>query len=152
MSKKILDRAAKTVLKAESLNLGKPCAVTLSGDLSPTGRLIEVYPFPSMEEIKDANRAAGLYWFTPETMGFFKSYTKKHLGKGVFVSSETNPAGTQYFTVRVADSVGNIETFGTFPGFEDSLDATVMAKTLKDLLSLGFYVSDGFGKTFFLSK
>jgi hypothetical protein len=152
MSKKTLARATKTVLKAETFNLGKPCAVTISGDLAPTGRLIEVYPFPSMEGIKEANRAAGLYWFTPEAMGFFKSYIKKHLGKGVFVSSETNPAGTNYCTVRVADSVGNIETFGTFPGFEDSLDATVAAKTLKDLLSLGFYVSDGYGKTFFLSR
>lgn len=73
----------------------------------------------TIDEIKSINMRMGQYWFSPDTMRFFKSRVSDQVyqGKGgiYFVTSEKGPLhGVRMYTVRrfYAKS-GRVETAGT---------------------------------------
>ena len=69
-----------------------------------------------------AEHGASKYWFTPETMRFFKSrvseMTWKIGDKIYFISSEKQSQESRFYTVRVCEIDGNIRTVGQFQGHE----------------------------------
>lgn len=69
----------------------------------------------TMQEIKQANAAAGFHFFDHPAMRFFGSriHATVYPG-GFFVTSEQPPHGPRYYTVRRAMPDGSIETVGDF--------------------------------------
>jgi len=71
-------------------------------------------------ETEYRNRNPRGYWFSPETMRFFRSrvsdrqHWNRKLDRYVFVSSEKPPHGPRAYTVRVMDRRGEIHTVGPF--------------------------------------
>jgi hypothetical protein len=76
-------------------------------------------PFASMAEVKAANRAAGYYWFSPDTMKFFDSRVETGvIGGRFFVTSEIPPdVGRRRYTIREALDDGSITTVGITCGY-----------------------------------
>lgn len=70
--------------------------------------------FSTMQEVREANKAAGRFWFSESTTRFFNSRVETELIAGRwFVTSESN--GTRRYTVReVLDDGARIETVGEF--------------------------------------
>ena len=74
----------------------------------------------TMHDIREANEAAGLYWFSPDTLRFFRSRISEEVyGAGYFVSSELDnfpsmPNARRRYTVRRAKPNGSIETVSRF--------------------------------------
>ncbi len=69
--------------------------------------------YKSMEEIQQANREAGRYWFSPDTMEFFETIIESEvIGGQYFISSEKPPHAPRAFAVRCADEAGHISTVG----------------------------------------
>lgn len=86
----------------------------------------------TMTEIKAANKAAGLYWFSPDTIAFFK--TTLHdvfpLPDGaLFISGETNPSDETRYSIRRAYDNGNVETVEHF-AFTTAEDAAKAASLI----------------------
>lgn len=81
--------------------------------------------FKSMQEVKDANKASGLYFFDENNMKFFKSVIETELiSSRWFITSELGPnfGAPREFTVReVLDQSGRIKTVDR--GFKSSKDA-----------------------------
>ena len=80
----------------------------------------------TMEDVKAANIAAGQYWFSEDTMHFFRSRVESELHHGrFFVTSEQCPWGDypRLFTIREARADGSVDTYGEFQGFETLEDA-----------------------------
>ena len=72
-----------------------------------------------MREIEEKNRKAEKYWFSPDTLKFFKSrYGGTAYKKGnyaYFISSEKAPYGERKYTIRKANlKTGGIDTVGDF--------------------------------------
>ena len=69
-----------------------------------------------------AEHGASKYWFSPETMRFFKSrvseMTWKIGDKIYFISSEKQSLEPRFYTVRVCEIDGNIKTVGKFQEHE----------------------------------
>ena len=71
--------------------------------------------FFTIQQIKDASRAAGLEWFDPDTMRFFRSRVSGPVIANMFVSSEDDRlGGGRRYTIRLAKPSGHIETVGEF--------------------------------------
>jgi hypothetical protein len=91
----------------------------------------------TIESIKAANKAAGLFWFEPETLRFFQSRigARAHQGPGgiYFVTSErfTSPRGNgpRLFSVRRFHVDGSIDTVGKFQGYKTAKQAASAAAT-----------------------
>jgi len=71
--------------------------------------------FRTLQQIKDANKATGLYWFEPESMRFFKSRVSEKVyptkdGGAYFVSSERGPSNVRAYTIRKCRADGYIRT------------------------------------------
>ena len=89
----------------------------------------------TIESIKAANKAAGLFWFEPDTLRFFRSRigTRVHQGPGgvYFVTSErfTSPRGNgpRLFSVRRAYPDGSIDTVGDFQAYKTARQAASAA-------------------------
>jgi hypothetical protein len=85
-----------------------------------------------IDDIRDANRAAGYHFFDADTLAFFKSiiYTPVY-GGYFFVTSERAPhGGLRRFTVRNACSNGSIDTVGEgFQAYATQAGAVKAAKT-----------------------
>jgi hypothetical protein len=86
----------------------------------------------TLTEIKAANKAAGLYWFSPDTMRFFE--TTLHdvfpLPDGaLFVTGETNPSGETKYSIRRAYDTGAVETVEHF-AFDTAADAALAARLI----------------------
>jgi hypothetical protein len=63
--------------------------------------MTEQRTFFTIRQIKQANRAAGQYWFSPATMRFFKSRVLEGVyGGRYFVTSEKGPSGVRLYSVR----------------------------------------------------
>ncbi len=74
--------------------------------------------YDSMEEIQQANRKAGRYWFSPDTMEFFETIIESEVIAGqYFISSEKPPHVPRAFTIRRANEQAHISTIGTLCEF-----------------------------------
>lgn len=95
----------------------------------------------SIAGIKRANRAAGLYWFEPDTIQFFNSRVMADVyptpeGDAYFVSSEQyDDDAPRLYTVRkFFKTSGRIDTVGEFQGYATADDARA---AIRELLSAG---------------
>lgn len=67
--------------------------------------------FVSIDEIRQANQAAGGHWFSPGTLRWFNSRIHADVYAGrYFVTSEQNPEGERRYTVREVSEDGDIKT------------------------------------------
>jgi hypothetical protein len=144
----------KLARKVDGLDLSMPVDINGNPLETVTGcksryPLVKVKPSLGVWQIKEQNEAAGLHFFKPETMSFFKSKVHKCFGKGVFVTSETSPYGGTAYSLRVGDLTGQVETFGEFHSYTSS-QATADGKRLSYLLREGFTVVDCNGLRFAL--
>jgi hypothetical protein len=81
-----------------------------------------------IDQIKARNTASGRYFFSPDTLRFFRSRVSNRThcradGRVYFVTSESGPfgRGTRAYTVRYTDDGGaSIETEGAFQAFSSS--------------------------------
>jgi hypothetical protein len=68
-------------------------------------------PFKNIDEIKQANREAGKFFFSPDTMRFFDSHILTGvIGGRFFITSEQPPEGPRRYSVRVAWEDGGVST------------------------------------------
>lgn len=94
--------------------------------------------FSTLQQIKDANKASGLYWFEPESMRFFKSRVGEKVyptkdGGAYFVSSEKGPDGVRAYTIRKCRADGSIYTPEPGYGFQAHKTARVAHKCAAEL-------------------
>jgi hypothetical protein len=68
----------------------------------------------TMSDVRAANKAAGQFWFSRETMRFFKSKVETSLLRGgYFITSEREEAGSQRrYTIRRENAEHYIDTVG----------------------------------------
>ena len=82
-------------------------------------------PYSTITEIKKANRNAGQYWFSKDTLRFFDSRVEpKVYGGRLFISSEQFHGSDGYsdprkYTIRLCDDEGHIQTVGDFQDHDD---------------------------------
>lgn len=76
-------------------------------------------PYETVEEIAEANAAAGKHFFEESTMRFFNSRVLDGVyGGHYFVTSEKDDfGGERAYTIRYADDEGDVSTVGEFQGF-----------------------------------
>lgn len=78
--------------------------------------------FFTIQQIKDANKNAGQFWFLPKTMRFFKTriYPRVFIAneRMFFISSEKGPSGVRAYTIREAFESGKVETPADMGGFQ----------------------------------
>lgn len=87
--------------------------------------------FNTLYRLKAFHEDKGFYFFSQDTMRFFKSRIHSDVYGGcVFVTSERQYGRRRYFTVRYIDARGNIETVGEFQGFDTRSKAHTFAKNL----------------------
>jgi hypothetical protein len=85
----------------------------------------------TIAEIKAANKAAGDYFFEPDTLKFFRSVVHPVVYGGTyFVTSEQAPYDSRRWTVRAADPDGSISTVGDFQEYRNPKDAISAAEAL----------------------
>lgn len=87
--------------------------------------------FETIADVKEANKASGRYFFSPDTMRFFDSQIESTLYRNqCFITSEKACFSdyTRVYHVRRARSDGSIETLGEFK-YKD--DARNFAKEVK---------------------
>jgi len=83
----------------------------------------------TMSDVKRKNKEAGLFWFSPTSMRFFKSRVESELiGGKFFVSSEQfdEDAPRLYSVREYHPKTHGIDTVGKFQAFktcQDALDA-----------------------------
>lgn len=97
--------------------------------------------FQTMAEVKKANKAAGQFWFSPNTLRFFDSRIESELlGGEFFVTSEHRPGDRRKFSVRRVTPDAHIENVGEFYAY-----ATLAAalKAINALLMERAGASDG---------
>lgn len=70
----------------------------------------------TLADVKELNREAGQYFFSRDTMRFFKCTIETGLFKGgYFITSEQPPHGGRKYTARKVDFLnGSIKTIGEF--------------------------------------
>ena len=102
----------------------------------------------NIDDIRDANKRAGLFFFEYETMRFFdcRVHSRVYRG-GFFVTSEKGPDGWRRFTVRQAGEDGSIRTIGEFQQYGTREAAHDAAKTFSLLAISGRVVLDTFSTT-----
>ena len=82
----------------------------------------------TMDDVKRNNREAGQFFFSPDTMKFFRSKIESKLVKGrFFITSEQ--AGDEHpreFTIRVYDAdTHGISTMGGFQAYKTMEEAEI---------------------------
>ncbi len=85
----------------------------------------------TIDQIKDANKAAGYHFFSPDSLRFFGSRVLPTVYAGnVFITSEyTNwDRSDRAYTVRRLESDGTIETVGEFLGYATRAEAVKVAR------------------------
>ncbi len=92
----------------------------------------------NMELIQAANADAGLYWFEPDTLRFFRSRVGYQVYQGpggiYFVSSEKGPSEIRAFTVRKFNPEdASIDTSGPF----NELTRSVAHRRARDMARHG---------------
>jgi len=85
----------------------------------------------TISQIKNANKDGGFYFFSRNTMRFFKSRILPGVYNGrYFVTSERGPFGPRMYTVRRANDDGSVQTHGEFMRYRDSRSARRAAISL----------------------
>lgn len=84
-----------------------------------------------ISDVKRLNKSAGLYWFEPDTLRFFRSRVASHAykstdgAKAYLVSSEQGPDMPRRYSVRVCDlATGRIDTVGEFQSYKNHQKAS----------------------------
>jgi len=92
--------------------------------------------FDTMDEVREANRAAGRHWFEPSTMRFFNSRIGSELyGNKYFISSERFDYNSpRLYTIRYVYPDGSITTIGNFQQYVSRGDAV---RSIEHLLGRG---------------
>jgi hypothetical protein len=87
-------------------------------------------PFRSMQQIVEANAAAGQHWFEPEALRFFGCRLSKRIfGGRIFISSErlvvpgVNESWPRRYTIRVVTDGGDVRTVGDFQEYPSLVQA-----------------------------
>lgn len=72
-----------------------------------------------LDEFKALNKAKGYYWFSKDTMRFFKSRVVSFdIVTGYFISSERNGDLPRCYTIRKANfETGNVESVSEFQAY-----------------------------------
>ena len=88
-----------------------------------------------MDCIRRANEDARMYWFSPDTMRFFRSRVSDQVYQGpggiYFVSSERGPEMPRMYTVRrFRPDTGGVETAEEFQGYAKATQARRVAARL----------------------
>lgn len=92
--------------------------------------------YKNLAEIREANRVAGMHWFSPDTLRFFGTRMCAHgriFGGRYFVTSEYvgfDRRGPRRYSVRVAGPDGAIDTVGDFGAYASRNGAIAAAKRL----------------------
>lgn len=86
----------------------------------------------TIDDIKDANKAAGLFYFEPDTMRFFKSRVLDFVAEGpggvFFVTSEKNESRPRLYSVREFNPTSaDITTHGQFQEHDTAAQARAEA-------------------------
>jgi hypothetical protein len=84
---------------------------------TPAGRcpFEDLHGFETMADVRERNEEVGSYWFSTDTMRFFRTRILGVLVAGrYFVTSERGPDGIRRYSVREALPDGSIETVGDF--------------------------------------
>ena len=104
--------------------------------------------FRNIRDIKDANRRSGHYFFTPDTMRFFRSRVHDDVyGAGFFVTSEQlNYDSPRYYTVRFARPDGSVTSVSEFQQYASRSGAHAAAARYAALHAEGFTLLDTFGE------
>lgn len=81
--------------------------------------------FKTIADIKKANAKLGNYWFSPDTMRFFKSkiHNRVFFGKYFITSEQFSDASPRMYTIRKANADGSIDTVGIFQQYKTLSDA-----------------------------
>lgn len=85
--------------------------------------------FETIRQIRGANRAAGHYFFSEESMAFFGSQIERGVHGGrYFITSEQDPQGDAWdgerrWTIRAILKDGSIRTAGEFGAFRSREEA-----------------------------
>lgn len=87
----------------------------------------------SIDAIKKTNDKAGLFFFSPSTMRWFKSRVSSNVFPtphgAVFITSERNDGYPRLFTTRyIHENTGHIETIGEFQEFKSRSGALKAAE------------------------
>ena len=92
--------------------------------------------FKTINEIKEANKDAGYFFFSPDTMRTFNSRVASGVLKGrYFVTREDNFDRSKFrYSVRMARDNGSIERLGKFNGFNSLETAKTFIKTFPEHL------------------
>lgn len=86
----------------------------------------------TISAIRQANKAAGMHWFSPATMRWFQGRVLPTVwvvdDGSLFVTSEQNGDAPRFYTVRFCydlshDRAGQIETVGNFQAWSTAADA-----------------------------
>lgn len=80
----------------------------------------------TMDDVKRNNKEAGRYFFSPDTMKFFKSKIESKLLKGRFfiTSEQAGDEHSREFTIRVYDTnTHKISTMGGFQAYKTKEEA-----------------------------
>ncbi len=94
-----------------------------------------------IEKIKLANQQAGQFFFSPDTMRFFRSRLSNEVerlpnGGALFITSEQNHGmGGPYprlFTIRMAKPDGDVDTVGEFQAFNSRASAIRVMRKLAE--------------------
>jgi hypothetical protein len=89
--------------------------------------------FRTIDDIKTANRVAGMHFFDADTLRFFNSRILDGVyGGRYFVTSERRPRSKEprLYTVREASADGGITTVGMFQGYVSAKAARRAAEKL----------------------
>jgi hypothetical protein len=84
-------------------------------------------------------------------MRYFHSKIHRYFGQGVFTTSEKSSFGNdapRKFSVRVADSQGQVYTFGDFLACDNARHASAIASRLSANLAEGAEVMDSNGQLY----
>jgi len=93
--------------------------------------------YTDISEIKYKNQMAGRFFFSKDSMRFFKSRILSTIYKGsYFITSEANGFNddSRSFTVQFASKNGDIDTVGGFNRFKTKQQAVKFIKSLPDFL------------------
>lgn len=88
--------------------------------------------FKTINEIKQANKNAGKFWFSPDTLRFFKSkiHNKVYGGRFFITSEQYDYNAPRLYTIREASADGSIDTVGKFQEYQTLNQAIEAAKDL----------------------
>ncbi len=98
---------------------------------------METYEIQTINQIKQANMAAGHFWFEPSNMRYFNTRLSSTVypapGCTYFVSSERydsfRPRG---YTIRVAYPSGTVSTIGAFQSYATAKEAHEAARAFRE--------------------